>query len=386
MKNLFLSVLTSLFWAGVLGGCLHFIRRRGIDKRKGFFHLWGLLYLLFFLRILYFFDPGIGKQFHVPWLLNGIFELLYLHKFSILSFRFSVVNLLSAAAVLGALIKLVWFLKKYIRIKGVLQDSLPLSWVERAVFERVKERFPESRSAALYKSTALGTPVSMGILKKVICLPENSFSEKELENIFLHEMYHFRNHDHILHFLAKIAECVFWWFPPVGVLSRDFEQFIELRCDACVAGKMDAKEKESYLRAIAQVLKGERKQPEEVSGVILEFAAVSSDKKVLTERFWNVVECRQRTEKPVLRILLTGLFLGLYVLSYRFVLAPAYYPETEDITEGAPGAEEINVDDGALYYFKSGEILLLTEQGDSEVDQETAEALIKDGIAVYREE
>lgn len=284
--------------------------------------MWEFLYLLFFLRILCFFDPGIGEQLHVPWLLNGAFELLYLHKFSVLSFRFSAVNLLSVAAVLGALVKLVCFLKKYLRIKGVLQDSLPLSRMERAVFERVKERFPESRGAALYKSAALGTPVSMGILKKAICFPENSFSEKELENIFLHEI----------------------------------EQFIELRCDACVAGKMNTKEKESYLRAIAQVLKGERKQPEEVSGVILEFAAVSSDKKVLTERFRNVVECRQRTEKPVLRILLTGLFLSLYVLSYRFVLAPAY------------------------------EILLLTEQGDSEVDQETAEALIKDGIAVYREE
>ena len=386
MENLFLSVLTSLFWAGVLGGCLHFLRRRGIDKRKGFFHLWGLLYLLFFLRLLYFFDPGIGEQIQVPRLLNGVFELLYLHKFSILSFRFSAVNLLSVVAVLGALIKLVCFLKKYIRIKDVLQDSLPLSRVEQAVFERVKERFPESRSAALYKSAALGTPVSMGILKKAICLPENSFSEKELENIFLHEMYHFRNHDHILHFLAKIAESVFWWFPLVGVLSRDFEQFIELRCDACVAGKMDAKEKESYLRAIAQVLKGERKQPEEVSGVILEFAAVSSDKKALTERFRNVVECKQRTEKQVLRILLTGLFLCLYVLSYRFILAPAYDPKPEDITEGAPGAEEINIEDGTLYYLKSGEILLLTEQGGSEVDQETAEELIKDGIAVYWEE
>ena len=51
-----------------------------------------------------------------------------------------------------------------------------------------------------------------------------------------------------------------------------------------------------------------------------------------------------------------------------------------------PGTVEIDVDEGALYYFKSGEILLLTEEGDSEVDQETAEALIKDGIAVYREE
>lgn len=386
MKNLFLSVLTSLFWAGVLGGCLHFIRKRGIDKRGGFFYLCGLLYLLFFLRILYFFDPGIGTHLQVPWLLNVPFELLYLHKFSVLSLRFSVVNLLSVAAVLGSVIRLVCFLKKYIRIKGVLQDSLPLSGMERTVFERVKERFPESRSAVLYKSAAPGTPVSMGILKKVICLPENSFSEKELENIFLHEMYHFRNHDHILHFLAKTAECVFWWFPPVGVLSRDFEQFIELRCDTCVAGRMDTEEKESYLRAIAQVLKRERKQPEEMSGVILEFAAVSSDKKVLTERFQNVVECRQRTGKPVLRVLLTGIFLSLYVLSYRFVLAPAYDPSPEDVTEGMPNTMDIDVEDGMLYYKKSGEIILLTEQGDSEVDQETAEALIEDGIAVYWEE
>ena len=117
MENLFLSVLTSLFWAGVLGGWLHFIRKRGIDKRKGFFHLWGLLYLLFFLRLLYFFDPGIGTPLNVPWLLNGAFELLYLHKFSILSFRFSAVNLLSIAAVLGALVKLVCFLDKR-RIAG----------------------------------------------------------------------------------------------------------------------------------------------------------------------------------------------------------------------------------------------------------------------------
>ena len=80
MENLLLSVFTGLLWAGALGGILHLVRKKGRDK-PGRSSPWGIMYVLFFLRILLPFDLGIGKPVSSPWLLNWGYRLLRLRNF-----------------------------------------------------------------------------------------------------------------------------------------------------------------------------------------------------------------------------------------------------------------------------------------------------------------
>lgn len=384
MENLLLSVFTGLLWAGALGGILHLVRKKGRDK-PGRSSPWGIMYVLFFLRILLPFDLGIGKPVSSPWLLNWGYRLLRLRKFSFFSLNFSLIQLLAMIALTVSVVKVGKFMKKYVGVSRILRISQPLTEIERAVFDRVSERIPGGIQAVAGKSAGLISPVSLGIFRKKICLPlDASFTEKELEYIFFHELYHFRNGDHLLHLTARLAQCIFWWFPLVKLLARDLEEFMELRCDACVAGGMNLEEKEGYLRTMIKILKRERNPWKKVQGTLLEFAP--SDKKLLLERFQNVVDCELISKRKKFGdILQLGCLLGVYLFSYCFILYPAFEPDPVEITEGNPKAMEITPENGVLYYSENGEIYLITGENRFKVSEELAETFIYSGFPIEKE-
>lgn len=384
MENLLLSVFTGLLWAGALGGILHLVRKKGRDKPGRSFP-WGIMYVLFFLRILLPFDLRFGRLVPVSWLLNWGYRLLCLRKFSFFSLNFSLIQLLALLALAASVVKVGKFMKKYVRVSRILRISQPLTEIEQAVFDQVSERIPGGIQAVAGKSAGLNSPVFLGIVRKKICLPlDASFTEKELEHIFLHELYHFRNRDHLLHLTARLAQCIFWWFPLVKLLVRDLEEFMELRCDACAAGGMNLEEKEGYLRTITKILKRERNSRKEPQGALLAFAP--SDKKLLQERFLNVVDCEPISKgKKLCRGLLAGFLLALYGFSYLFILAPAYEPNPKEITEGNPKAMEITPENGVLYYSENGEIYLITGENRFKVSEELAETFIYSGFPIEKE-
>lgn len=387
MENFFLLIFTSLFCSGLLGIFLHFIRKYEVDRKKDFY-LWGLLYTVFFLRILVPFDPEFSKPLFVPWLLNKVYYWLCLHQFTIFSCKVSVIKCLSFIILIGAAAKLWKLMKHYICVRRILRYAMPLNEAGREVFFQIQNSFPSfygRDKVAVYTTPIVKSPISMGIFKKGIYLPMEAFSKAELRNIYLHELYHFKNSDHFFQLMTQIVQCFFWWFPFCKVIVQDFSEFIELRCDACVVGEMDISQKKEYLRTITRLVNKESVF-EGTEDVSLEFASLNTGRKTLLERFENVLEYEQEvSERRNYRILITMIVLCGYIASYGFVLHPAYEPKAAEVADHAMGAVEITPENGKLYYDKDGKPFLIIEDRRFELETEMAEIFSESGFSVLPE-
>lgn len=77
--------------------------------------------------------------------------------------------------------------------------------------------------------------------KKVIILPNIHFEEDKLQIILMHEIKHIENHDYYIKQFVNFLTITYWWFPPVYILRKNIDLFLEIRVDEKVVKKMSEK-------------------------------------------------------------------------------------------------------------------------------------------------
>lgn len=80
----------------------------------------------------------------------------------------------------------------------------------------------------------INSPLTIGLLQPHIVLPENlcqETSDEALKSILLHELSHIYHKDHWSGLLQKIIVALYWWFPLVYSLTRQFSMEREYICD-----------------------------------------------------------------------------------------------------------------------------------------------------------
>lgn len=92
-------------------------------------------------------------------------------------------------------------------------------------------------SAKLYKSQHIKSPVSFGIFRPVVLIPETDLSDTELKFIFLHEIYHHKHKDAFINILLNILSVLYWFNPLVHIMAEHLKLDTELYCDMCVTEK-----------------------------------------------------------------------------------------------------------------------------------------------------
>lgn len=126
----------------------------------------------------------------------------------------------------------------YYRYKRYLKRMLtPAN--QRALPEKCRHLF-NNRSAGrvkLYNCSAITSPVSIGIAKQVILLPEKEYESKELYFLLRHELIHIRRRDSMIKLLRLVVMSVNWFNPFVYVLSQHLDHWCELSCDELVLAK-----------------------------------------------------------------------------------------------------------------------------------------------------
>ena len=83
-------------------------------------------------------------------------------------------------------------------------------------------------------SNQITTPLSFGIVKKIILLPrdiQEKYSKNELNMLFIHEAMHIKHGDTWKLHLIRIAECFLWLSPAVLRFEKKFRQDSEVFCD-----------------------------------------------------------------------------------------------------------------------------------------------------------
>jgi bla regulator protein blaR1 len=92
------------------------------------------------------------------------------------------------------------------------------------------------RRVALWRSGAIGAPVTWGILRPVILVPAGfeRLPEESRDAVIRHELAHIQAHDFLIRGLAEIARALIWFQPLVWIVWRQLREEQELACDNCV--------------------------------------------------------------------------------------------------------------------------------------------------------
>lgn len=364
MQNILLVFLTGVIWCSIFSLILHFLRKKRCDISGIFCGVSAGLYAVFFLRLLFPFDLDLGVPVKVPFLLNVPYEIIRLDQYTVFGFTFPLVVPLAGLLLLIGLIKCFFLWRKYRRLNAftILGEEVTGDRIYR--FLQLQDSLRIKGKIQLLESELFPVPFSAGLLKKKICLPTMDFTDEEYKNILLHELNHFKRHDLLFIFMARLATCIFWWFPCSYMVLKDLEDFLEIRCDLYATQGMERLQRAEYLNTILKIVENQ-----ESSWLHKKFTAMSLTGKgsagLLEERFRTVSqnEKRQAVKKWSFFSATVSIFF-LFILTYSFIFFPSYDPPREkDSIEVTPeNAYIICEGDGSGYMVYQNQRFHLDEE------------------------
>ena len=219
----------------------------------------------------------------------------------------------------GTAASLAWYVVGYTRFSRALRRHLsaPDRYEKRVYAELAGKKHPRLR-----KSASVRTPMLLGIRKPLLVLPEGEYDRETLENIFRHELTHYRRHDIAYKWFAGAVLSAQWFNPLAYLIRREINVSCELSCDESVISRMDREEKQSYGETLL-TLASPRPLPAAAVATSL-----ATEKRNIKKRLEQIMYYK-KTKSAVMAAILSALLL---VGCGTAVGAPA--------TEEAPAPEE----------------------------------------------
>ena len=176
------------------------------------------------------------------------------------------------------------------------------------LLDACKTKLKITRNIRLINQTYTKFPAIIGLIDVRILLTDDilELSDTELENIFMHELAHYKKKDNIWNIVLLILKAVYWFNPVILMALRKARQDMELSTDEIAVGGMNKNEKIEYCRSMIRVagMCGSRTEP------ILGFA---DERSVLEERIDNI----------------SLMWLLLYPTAYGIMEIPKLYVTTD---------------------------------------------------------
>ena len=171
-------------------------------------------------------------------------------------------------------------------VKRILKNSELYDVPE--IYKTGKTRF--------YKSKNLASPLSFGILRPAIVIPEET-EETELHFVLLHEQTHIKDKDAVLKTLALFALSLNWFNPLVWFMVKIFERDIERYCDERVIKKIGAEKALFYANTILDFAERE--------SLSLNYFSAAS----LCERVTSIMKTKHKKQNIFVSVLVLGVVL-----------------------------------------------------------------------------
>lgn len=162
------------------------------------------------------------------------------------------------------------------------------------------------RRVRLCRSRAADTPLTFGVLRPVIALPDQAYTPDELRYILLHELTHVRRFDVAYKWLLLAATGAHWFNPLVRYMEREISRACERSCDAAVVRGLNIQERIAYCRTLLQTAAGRRQS--------LPTAALGEGGEALKERIESALSFRtagRRARAGCALLLASAAVLGL---------------------------------------------------------------------------
>ena len=247
------------------------------------------------------------------------------------------------------------------------------------VLERVKNESWRMPAVSVCICPTLDIPMGTGLFRHRICLPEHEYTQEEMYYILKHEYTHFCNRDLTVKFLVHLFCCVFWWNPAVYLLKKDISQILEIKCDIRATEKFSKRERLEYLLTIVRVLEraesASRTQPPMLSTGL----ASRKNQGDTRERF-RMITAVPRSISKLCQGAFWILAVTLVMLSYSFVLQPAFDPPVEDIYTDS-SVVEIDITDSYITKDQSGNYFMVIQSGEKiRINEAIANVYLSEGM------
>jgi len=215
----------------------------------------------------------------------------------------------------GAVISFGWFSVAYaVFSRHIRRSCTAPHGGDLAVFESLRGRM----RVRLFCSSCAATPMSIGILRPIIVLPQRAYvhdgMSEELRNILRHEMTHCRRRDVLYKWLVVAVTSLHWFNPLMILVRKEIGRACELSCDEAVIKDMAENERQFYGNTLLTFSAG-GKLP---AGILA--TTLCEGKEQLKERLITIKHYKQKSTLVValtlmLALLLTGCAVALGVAS-----------------------------------------------------------------------
>lgn len=146
---------------------------------------------------------------------------------------FTVLHLLIIIWIIGMVVQVVRYILKIKKLNGLIRGIK-----QTAVLHHTSEfiQDPGHKDYAVYFTDVVSTPMVLGFSNSIF-LPNDQYTDTEMNNILRHEMQHIKNKDILIKHLFNIISIIYWWFYPIYILKRQIDLFLEMRIDVTVNEK-----------------------------------------------------------------------------------------------------------------------------------------------------
>lgn len=280
----------------------------------------------------------------------------------------------------GAVVCFAWFAVSYGRSLRRFATAVPVTGLD---VEKWLAEHKCARKISIRRTKAVDTPLTYGLRKPVILLPENlDWAEKAtIEYVLEHEYTHIRRFDQLYKFIMVLAVCIHWWNPLVWLMLYFFNRDIELSCDERVIGHFGTEEKKAYAMAL---LRMEERRPRS------ETFCSSFSRNPNEERILAVIRMKKQTRKTVAAMVLV---VAVFAVTFATSAAVVYAKPQETMSEqesgkGYPYADNLwayeNEDSTSAYYvhvYYQLAVMKMTNQGlECVADEEAMTDAMKEAL------
>lgn len=213
----------------------------------------------------------------------------------------------------------------------------------------------------VYLSDQVTSPVTIGIFKPVIHLPDTiDFTNTQMvRHVLTHEMTHIKRYDNLLKLVMLIALSLHWFNPFVWLLSRTLTKDIECSCDVATLALIGSEKKGAYATTLMTM--AEKSSVTNVAGLV--FASFESS--FLQERVRNIMQAKSSKALSIAFALVFSLSI--------FAVFATNAPPLEAMTN-TPLISEQKAKDIAQAYIGSNQIV--------KFKKDTTLGLVKYAVAI----
>lgn len=166
------------------------------------------------------------------------------------------------------------------------------------IFEFCKEKMNIKSNLKLIKDDKIYSPMIYGIFKAYLILPERELKgleEKDIRNIILHEMVHYKNKDILVNIITTFIQIIHWFNPIIWIGFAKMRQDREIACDTKVLSHLEPWEYKDYGETIIKLLRNYNNS----IGTSLEVGFLHN-REYLKERINNIISFKNISKKRIL--------------------------------------------------------------------------------------